>query len=381
MNDPCLPIDSTTSLPYSPVPWSQAQWDRVRQVVAAEAEKSRLAAGFLPLYGPLSADSDFVRRELIGTQARPSASAAGSGPNQRLLQIDDTTTIRLWTLQVNLYLRGPQLADPELTSVLALFRRAANVLARLEDTVVFNGIPLLGDTRSQAEKQLKLLPPIWEILGRSPDDPSRLMPGLLPDSPQPCPGYDPPDSVDPGQGSISYRQWLRVPSPKGEKYGTPAYYADLGYILVGVISQAISRIEANGHYGPFALVLGHGLFEAMQTPNASSLVLPQDRVIPFLGNGGTLLRSSTLPVNQGVIMALGGDPVDLVIAKDISVDFLQITPDPAYVFRLHERMVLRIMTPGAICGLRLFPDPASDPVPEPVPEPAKSAARTRTTGP
>ncbi len=375
MNDSSLPLHSGASLPTSPVPWGQAQWDRVRQVVAAEAARSRLAASFLPLHGPLAADSDFVRRDLIGTYPSPSASPSGSGLEQRRLEIDDTSTIRLWTLQANLYLRGPQLADPELTSVLALFRRAANVLARLEDTVVFNGIPMLGDDSCQAAQQLELLPPIWEILGRRRDDPSRQMIGLLPDSPQHSPGYDPPVVADPGVASISYRQWQEVPRPVGQVPGSQAYYAALGSTLVGEISQVIGRLEANGHYGPFSLVLGQHLFEALQTPNASSLVLPQDRVIPFLGAGGRLLRSTTLPDDQGVIVALGGDPVDLVIAKDLSVDFLQITPDPTFVFRLHERIVLRIMTPGAIYGLKLHPHPGPDPVT------AKRASRSRATAP
>ena len=109
------------------------------------------------------------------------------------------------------------------------------------------------------------------------------------------------------------------------------------------------------------LVLGQTLFEALQTPDEHSLVLPQDRVIPFLGSGGTLLRSTTLPCDHGMLVALGGDPVDLVIAKDISVDFLQVTPDPAYVFRLHEKLVLRIMSPGAICGFRLKHNAPSSP--------------------
>ena len=58
------------------------------------------------------------------------------------------------------------------------------------------------------------------------------------------------------------------------------------------------------------------------------MVLPSDRIIPFLG-GGPLLRSSTLPVNQGFIVALGGAPFELVIASDVSVSFLQVTTDPA----------------------------------------------------
>ena len=46
----------------------------------------------------------------------------------------------LATLQVQVALRGPRSPIPELSSALQLFRRAANVLARLEDLVVFRGL-------------------------------------------------------------------------------------------------------------------------------------------------------------------------------------------------------------------------------------------------
>ena len=62
-------------------------------------------------------------------------------------------------------------------------------------------------------------------------------------------------------------------------------------------------------------------------------MLPQDRIIPFLG-GGSLLRSSTLPEDSGVVVALGGAPVELVVATDVSLNFLQVTPDPMFVFRV-----------------------------------------------
>src|SRR4029450_5465340 len=53
--------------------------------------------------------------------------------------VDDTGTLKLSTLQVKVFLQNGQIADPELTSALTAFRRAANVLARLEDDIVFNG--------------------------------------------------------------------------------------------------------------------------------------------------------------------------------------------------------------------------------------------------
>ena len=113
----------TTDSPQ--VPWTDEQWARVNKAVQEEASRARMAATFLPLLGPLPGDTDFVRQELIP-------------PNAIIIQ--DRPVIQLATLQVRVTVRGAQMADPEMTSVLALFRRAANVLARLEDAVVFRGL-------------------------------------------------------------------------------------------------------------------------------------------------------------------------------------------------------------------------------------------------
>ena len=120
--------------------------------------------------------------------------------------------------------------------------------------------------------------------------------------------------------------------------------------LVSAVSDSIGQLEANGHFGPFAVVLDQQFFTAVQTPNRGSLVLPQDRIIPFLG-GGSLLRSSTLPAYSGVVVALGGAPVELVVATDVSLNFLQVTTDPMFVFRVFEKIVLRIKEPDAIVAL------------------------------
>ena len=269
------------------VPWSDEQWDRVKRAVQEEASRTRVAATFLPLFGPLPASTDFVRSEEI------------SIGNQ--ITIADTETIKLPTLQVKVHLRGAQMADPELTSVLAMFQRAANLLARLEDSLVFNGQPDVSKAPPGGPAN------IWEVRG--------------------------------GQKS----RGLLAPPPK-------TIVTDDGEKLVAAVSDSIGKLEHNGHFGPFAVVLGQKLFLAAQTPNKNSLVLPQDRIIPFLG-GGSLLRSSTLPQDKGVVVALGGAPVELVIATDISVNFLQVTPDPMFVFRVFEKMALRIKESDAIIAL------------------------------
>ena len=115
--------EMTTDNPQ--VPWTDEQWARVNKVVQEEASRVRIAATFLPLLGPLPGDTDFVRQEVIPPDA---------------ITIQDRPVIQLATLQVRVPVRGAQMADPEMTSVLALFRRAASVLARLEDAVVFRGL-------------------------------------------------------------------------------------------------------------------------------------------------------------------------------------------------------------------------------------------------
>jgi uncharacterized linocin/CFP29 family protein len=63
------------------------------------------------------------------------------------------------------------------------------------------------------------------------------------------------------------------------------------------------------------------------------------------------MRSSVLDPNTGLVIALGGAPIDLVVATDISVSFLQVTTDPYFVFRVYEKIVLRIKQPEAIALL------------------------------
>ncbi len=297
------------------VPWTDEQWNRVTQVIQEEACRARVAATFLPLYGPLPPDTDFVRNEGIQYPRYPD----GAPPPTQRMAIDDTITIQLATLQVKVIVRGAQLADPEMTSVLALFRRAANVLARLEDVVVFRG--LKGPAGSLTPiGGADPLPAIWEITA---GDPTR---GLW-ERPPEVPTTRMPE------------QWIRV-GVGGEP-------------LVIAVSDAIGRLEDRGHFGPFAVVFGQQLFLLAQTPEPASLVLPQDRIIPFLG-GGPLLRSSALTDylgRSGVIVALGGAPVELVVATDVSLQFLQVTTLPSFVFRVYEKIRLRIKHPDAIINV------------------------------
>ncbi|MGO4390637.1 encapsulin [Variovorax sp. M-6] len=290
------------------VPWTDEQWARVRKVIQEEAARARVGASFLPLVGPLPPSTDYVSIDTI---------EYGEVGNPRL-SIDDRTTVQLVTLQVRVYLRGAQMADPDMASALQLFRRAANVLARLEDHVVFNG---LQGPNEPPPPELA----VGKIMGGQASE--GLADGEVHDI----------DAPDPD------------PDPKV-----------LGGLLVSAVSECIGDLERAGHFGPFAVVFDHAFFTAVQTPNEGSLVLPQDRIIPFLG-GGPLLRSSTLPERAGIVVALGAEPVELVVATDVSLSFLQVTPEPEFVFRVYEKIVLRIKEKEAIRVIRIGDDEEQEP--------------------
>jgi uncharacterized linocin/CFP29 family protein len=283
------------------VPWSDEQWARVSQTVQKEAARSRVAASFLPLVGPLPPDTDFVK----GGQLTYIDNTSTPPPRQ-IMHVDDRKPIQLATLQVRVQLRGAQVADPNLTSALEMFRRAANILARLEDTIVFRG--QTAANQGPPAPTIQQLPAIWGISGGEKSD------GL----------YD--------WASVRVRKRAPI-TPSGQQ-------------LVVEVSRQIGALEARGHFGPFAVVLGEGLFSVAQDPNIN-MVLPSDRIIPFLG-GGPLLRSSTLPNFEGFVIALGASPFELVIATDVSVGFLQVTTEPAFVFRVYEKVALRAKEPNAI---------------------------------
>src|SRR5215831_14329323 len=107
---------------YDPqVPWTDEQWTRVNKVVQEELSRSRVAASFLPLYGPLSADTDFVRD---GSLEYPTLPSFERRWQRQRIGVNDRAITQLATLQVRVFVRGPQMADPEMRSVLDMFRRA-----------------------------------------------------------------------------------------------------------------------------------------------------------------------------------------------------------------------------------------------------------------
>lgn len=303
----------------TPLPWSAQQWASLRAIAQESARRARVASTFLAQSGPLPPEQTTVP----ALRMRPTRPARPL-PGEALERLETSTvkTLPLVTIASNVYLRTSEVMDPNLEAAKAMVSRAAEVLGRLEDAIIFNG----------QERAGKGPPPRRRLRGREAAGVSVVQPDIW--------------TVHGGgrlKGLLDVRARVNLAVAAGADVPT-------GNEMVRGVVEAIDALEGKGHYGPFAIVLGQELFEAAHTPNQGSLVLPSDRILPFL-DSGPLLRSSTLPQNQGVVLALGGAPVEVVVASDLNVRFVQMTLEPRYVLRISERFVLRIKEPKAVCKL------------------------------
>jgi uncharacterized linocin/CFP29 family protein len=279
--------------------WTEDHWNRITSVVTEEAQRARVAAQLLPVSGPLDPSTVAVPNFTFSAVGNPAP------PPPALLDINSDPDLFITTIAVNVPLRSVEVADSDLNAALVKFRRAANYIARLEDALVLNG-PLTN--RAGAPVGALGLPLVYDIAGRWPT------------------------------------QGIFWPAP-GRRRSVTAIAGRTGNDVVNSIIQAIERLDGRGQLGPFACILGDRLFRQICNPTPN-LVLPRDRVLPFLG--GPLLRSSAVAPGWGAVMASSGRPIEVVVASDISVRFLQTTLVPRFVFRVSERIALRLSQDDAI---------------------------------
>jgi uncharacterized linocin/CFP29 family protein len=298
------------------VGWTDAQWNRVREEVLREWQKVRVAGSFLPIYGPLPPSTHVVPSEVIGRGGT----------------VDDGEISRIYELTVRVELSRQQVAEEDLSGALLLLRRAATALAIEEDDVVFNG---------QTAQQPSLRPRVPGRVRRFPEV-------------QRIDG-EPPTAIHALEDS--HLDTPSNPGPLGLVRGAFEHVdlePDSGPELLTAISDAISVLEANGYGPPFVCVLGRAAFRAAHDPMGDSMVLPADRIEPLIGR--QLLRASVLDYLEdtqiaGVVLSLAGDSMDLVVAVEATPEFTQVDTEGHYVFRVFERLALRIKDNYAIVRL------------------------------
>jgi hypothetical protein len=308
--------------------WTEDQLNRISGVVTEEAQKGRVAAQLLPLVGPEDPTTIAVPSFTLKTRTNPRMVPART--SQDRLTVDSDPNLILTQIAVNVPLRTREAADPELSAALVMFRRAANYIAHTEDALIFNGRP--GPNLAPPFGRVGI-PNVVQVTGDGAVD------GIC--------------SFNGPWGDRSLINVRAVPPVAG------AGNAVLGDQVVTSIIQAINGLDSRGQLGPYSCALSPRLFEAICTPNGN-LVLPRDRILPFLQ--GPLLRSSAifqgpqdLPspfMAWGVVIATSGNPVEIVVASDIQVRYLQTTEEPRLIFRVYERIAVRVKETAAIALLQ-----------------------------
>lgn len=281
--------------------WSDEQWNRAKAAVQDTAQKGRVAAQFLPTTIHPDATAVAIPDRTLDFRLD------GDGAPERRLTVDNTPATFFTTLAVNVALTSQEAHDPEQGAALIQLRRAATLIARLEDALIFCGQAGMN----RVPFGVAGLQPVFDVHGGAGQA------GLvaLPDAPGQQAAYFP-------------RQEIGLPAVRYP-----------GNQLAQRIIDAVGRLEAQGHQGPFACVLGQDRFSDLHEPSAA-LILPRDRVAPVLD--GPILRSSAMPADHGIVVALGSSSLEIVMSSELHIRFLQITVEPRYVLRVSERLALRV---------------------------------------
>lgn len=133
----------------------------------------------------------------------------------------------------------------------------------------------------------------------------------------------------------------------GRKVLPLSSWEQVGSAFQDVIS-ALTHLGAEGFYGPYALVVPPRLYARMHGVHERTGVL-EIRNIEELTTAG-VFQSPVMPDDKALVLAVGGQNMDLAVAQDLTVGSLG--PEKMNIrLRVFEVVALRIKRPKAIVTL------------------------------
>jgi hypothetical protein len=385
------------------VGWSEEVWERIHAEVHHELTRARVAAKFLPtvhVYAKtLSVPADVVT--LPGAQANFAPGA---------MTIDEGVTLRINEFWTEFVMTPAQVAhegaeeaamghaqhpDPthhphavpqghtahHVSTGITLATRAANLLAQAEDMLIMQGANALLSPLFTGSNQVT--PPTlpWSIssLPTPPNGISyRGIPADLGLLNLPLGPLSKNYPQSPFSGALPP---ILVGTVQDQSVTRPAYQGN----TVAAVAQGCSALQAIGQGGPYALVLQSVPWADTNSPLRATMILPSMAVkelvtagfhvtgalapwnLQTAGGGASngLPSPSNVPsganvLYTGVLLSLGGHPVDLVRCQlhnnhDALVTYEQTDPNGNLHFRIRQRFALRIKDITAMVPL-LFLD-------------------------
>jgi len=330
-----------TTTQASKIAWSEEVWKAINRAVHEETMRVRVGAQFLP--------QRVVVPKTTSVAADSIANVALDEGSQKTLAIDESATIRLNEIWAEFALTTQQVHEtaqaknPEHTSAVALARCAARYLSLAQDLILFQGLGgyqapfFVQNIRAAADSQR---PKDYGLLSLNTNT-------LKPQGP-----FGSPNRY--------------IPVPRLTEGHAPGVL--WGENTLTAVAAGYSVLTAQGHPGPYALILQTIPYADLFAPvGIGSVAIAADQIRPLVKAGlfgtGALPPDSPVPVVPpapapppaapyfGVLMSVGGDTMELVVAQHAKTVFLQQDIHQNWRFRVLERFALRVTDPSAIVPL------------------------------
>ena len=201
-----------------------------------------------------------------------------------------------------------------------LSRMAAKALALAEDIIIFQGRN--GKLGAVKEDQV-------EAAGQ----------GLLGEA-------SPKDADD--------RDLRKVSKPIDIKQLAPARPGVIyGENVFSAVVDGIAKLVSKGQAPNYALFLPTSVYaDTFVPPSNGSLITTADRIRPLVEGG--FYGTGTLPTNQGLLVALGGEPTRLCMGREANTEFERRQGGREYIFRVSERFNFIERDPRSLVALNFL---------------------------
>jgi uncharacterized linocin/CFP29 family protein len=271
------------------VDWGPDVWEALDDAVHDEFHRSAVGLKFIPFHGQID-NAMTVPADVVDLDT---------------MTVDESAVIALVELGIEFGLTRQQTAaEAQNLTGIALATRAANLLAQAEDLVLFSGEAAFDD-------------PLFKRVQRR--------------------------SGDAGAGLLGATDQAVTVTPVSDK---PKRYVEHTF---DAVVEGYSLLQRQGHNGPYALALRSEMYADTFASVPTSIVLPADRITPLVSLG--MFGTGMLPPSTGVLVSVGGNTMDLVVGVEPTTEFLQLSTEGVYRFRVFERFALRVKDRSAIVRL------------------------------
>jgi hypothetical protein len=155
------------------------------------------------------------------------------------------------------------------------------------------------------------------------------------------PGQDGADDNDINKVAVPITVNLAVANVTSVIWGEETFKA---------VTKGISKLVAKGQAPNFALFLSTDVYaDTFAPPSPASLVTTADRIKPLVEGG--FYDSAVLPQDEGLLIALAGEPQKLFVGTDAYTEFIR-KEGSKYFFRVVERVQYVVRDPRSLILLK-----------------------------